>query len=115
MSFIIYLSIIAFLYGIVLSKKFRCFVAAVILFALLVFGACALQNAARAECEVTKEFKVGGFITKVAPEYFNGYPVLIVTVECFDGNIYTYYSEDKIDTEGIVILTLFEDEVLNVE
>lgn len=55
-----------------------------------------------------------GVITRVAPELFNNYPILIVTIETFDGNVYTYYSEDKIDTEGIVILTLFGEEVVDV-
>lgn len=109
LGFVIYISIIAIIAAFILSRKFRCFFVAVILFALIVFGACALQNAAKAD-----EIK-HGIITRVAPELFNSYPVLVITVETFDGQIYTYYSEEEIDVQGTVILTLFGDEVLDVE
>ena len=75
LGFIIYISIIAVIAAFILSKKFRCFFVAVILFALIVFGACALQNAAKAD-----EIK-HGIITRVTPELFNNYPVLVITVE----------------------------------
>ena len=55
-----------------------------------------------------------GVITRVAPELFNNYPILIVTVETFDGEEYTYYTEEEIDVQGVVTLLLFENEVINV-
>lgn len=108
-AFIIYLIIIGIIMGVVLNKKFREVLAAVLIAAVLFAFVLTLHGVARAEDVVE------GVITRVAPEVFNGYPILVVTVETFEGEIYTYYSEDEIDTEGIVILTLFGDEVLNVE
>ena len=62
------------------------------------------------------QFKeVKGYIVKVAPEYIDNYPVLIVTVETVEGEVYTYYSEDEIDTTGVVRLFLFGDEVVDVQ
>lgn len=58
--------------------------------------------------------EVNGYIIHVAPEFFNGYPVLVVTVETFEGEVYTYFSEEEIDTTGIVTLLLFGEEVIDV-
>ena len=57
--------------------------------------------------------EIQGAITRVAPEVFDGHPCLIVTVETFDGEVYTYYSEEEIDVQGIVTLVLFGDEVID--
>lgn len=108
-AFIVYLIIIGIIMGVILSRKFREVLAVVLITAVLFAAVLTLHGAARAE-----ELKEG-VIVKVAPEIFNNYPVLVVTVETFDGEIYTYYSEEEIDTEGIVLLTLFGKEVLNVE
>ena len=61
--------------------------------------------------EVTTEAQ--GVITRVSPKFFDNYPRLIITVETFDGEVYTYYSEEEIDTQGIVTLVLFGDEVID--
>ena len=55
-----------------------------------------------------------GVITRVAPETFNGYPILVVTVETSDGEVYTYYAEEEIDIQGTVTLMLFGEEVVDV-
>lgn len=57
--------------------------------------------------------EVQGYITRVAPEFFDNYPCLIVTVKTFNGEVYTYYSEEEIDVQGIVTLVLFGDEVID--
>jgi CHASE2 domain-containing sensor protein len=108
-AFIIYLVIVGIIIGVILSKKFREVLAIVLVAAVLFAFVLTLHGAARAENVVE------GVITRVAPEFFNDYPILVVTVETFDGEVYTYYSEDEIDVQGIVVLTIFEEEVLNVE
>ena len=110
-AFIIYLIIVGIIMGVILSKKFREVLAVVLVAAVLFAFVLTLHGAARAEDVDVVE----GIITRVAPGFFDGYPVIIVTVETFDGEIYTYYSEDEIDVQGIVVLTLFGEEVLNVE
>lgn len=107
-AFIIYLIVIGIIMGVILSRKFRETVAIVLVAAILFAAVLTIHGIARAED--IKE----GVITKVAPELFNGYPILIVTVETSDGQVYTYYSENEIDTEGIVILILFGDKVIDV-
>lgn len=56
---------------------------------------------------------VRGVITKVAPVFVN-HELLLVTVETFNGEIYTYYAEGEIDVVGVIELTIFEDEIINV-
>jgi small-conductance mechanosensitive channel len=58
--------------------------------------------------------EVQGYILKVAPEYFDNYPVLVVTVETVEGEVYLYYAEDEIDVQGVVTLLLFGNEVIDV-
>ena len=55
-----------------------------------------------------------GYITRVAPEMFDGYPVLVVTVETFSGEVYTYYAEEEINVQGEITLLLFGEEVVDV-
>lgn len=50
-------------------------------------------------------------ITHVAPSFLDNYPILIVTVETFDGEVYTYYAEEEVDTTGIITLVLVDNEV----
>lgn len=58
--------------------------------------------------------EVHGCITRVAPEFCDNYPYLIVTVETFNGELYMYYSEEEIDIQGVVTLVLFGDKVIDV-
>lgn len=104
---IIIAALFCFIY---ICVKYPKFLVMVIFVATILIGIVVCPSVAE-EAFIEKE----GVITRVAPELFNNYPILVVTVETFDGNVYTYYSEDEIDTEGIVTLTLFGDEVLNVE
>ena len=55
-----------------------------------------------------------GVITRVTPELFDGYPVIIVTVETVNGEVYTYFAEDEINVQGAVTLLLFGEEVVDV-
>ena len=92
-----------------LFKKLRTFVA-IILVSSILFACTLTLHGALAEALIRK---VEGTIIRVAPEYC-GYPMLIVTVESIDGEIYTYYAEDEIDVTGIITLVLFGDEVIDV-
>lgn len=107
--FIVYVLIIALICALIASRKFRKLVAIVIIASLLFAAVLTLHGAARAE-----DLKQG-IITRVAPEIFNDYPILIVTVETFDGEVYTYFAEEEIDVQGIIILVLFGEEVVDVK
>ena len=48
-GFIIYITVIGIIMALIMSHKARMFFIAVIIFALFIYGACALQNIARAE------------------------------------------------------------------
>lgn len=107
---IVYMLVIVTVGGFIMSKKFRSFIIAVILCAMLIYGAFAMQNAV-AEDFITIE----GTIIRVAPGFIDNHPMLIVTVETINGEVYTYFSEEEIDVQGTVLITLFNDEVINVE
>lgn len=104
---IAYFTLIMIIGGAIMSKKFRSFILAVIFTAVFIFFLCAAQNAARAEI-------TNGYITRVAPEIINGYPVLIITVETIEGEVYTYFSETEIDTIGEVDIEVVDNKVVNV-
>jgi ABC-type uncharacterized transport system permease subunit len=84
-------------------------------FVITLFVAIVLVGLVVAPTVAETQFReVQGYIVKVAPEYFDNYPVLVVTVETFDGEVYLYYAEDEIDVQGVVTLFLFGDEVIDV-
>ena len=84
-------------------------------FVITLFVAIILTGLIIAPTVAETQFKeVQGYIVRVAPEYFDNYPVLVVTVETVKGEVYLYYAEDEIDVQGIVTLLLFRDEVIDV-
>ena len=107
--FILYIAIVAFICGLIASKRFRKLTIIVVAAAILFAAVLTLHGAARAE-----DLKQG-VITRVAPEIFNDYPILVVTVETFDGEVYTYFAEEEIDVQGVVALVLFGEEVIDVK
>lgn len=108
--FIIYIIVASIIVGLFLSKRVRKYFTIIVIGATIFALILTLHGAAKSEELFTT---VEGTITRVAPEYIE-YPALIVTVETFDGNVYTYYAEEEIDINGTVTLLLFLDEVIDV-
>ena len=104
---IIYFTLIIIIGGVIMSRRFRSFILAVVFMAVFVFCLCAAQNAARAEI-------TNGYITRVAPDIVDNHPVLIVTIETVEGEVYTYFSETEIDTIGEVDIEMVDGKVINV-